>query len=193
MLSISFFLIRYFLYLQFKCYPLSWFPLQNPSIPTPSPYSPTHQSCFLVLAFPYTGTSSLHRTKGLHSHWWPTRPSSATCDWSQGSLHVYSLVGGLVPENSGEYWLVYIVPPMGLPNLSAPWVLSLAPPLGTLCSIQWLAESIHLCICQALVKSLRRQLYQAPVSKHFVASTIVSGFGDCIWNRSPGEVVWAFL
>ena len=27
---------------------------------------------------------------------------------------------------------------------SAPSVLSLTPPLGTLCSVQWLAESIHL-------------------------------------------------
>jgi hypothetical protein len=57
------------------------------------------------------------------------------------------------------YWLVYIVvPPMGLQTPSAPWVLSLAPPLGTLCSVQWLAESIHLCIRQALVEPLRRQL-----------------------------------
>ena len=39
---------------------------------------------------------------------------------------------------------------MGLQTPSAPWVLSLAPPLGTLCSVQCLAVSIHLCICQAL-------------------------------------------
>jgi hypothetical protein len=50
------------------------------------------------------------------------------------------------------YWLFYIVvPPMGLPTPLAPLVLSLAPPLGTLCSVQWLAESIHLCICQAIL------------------------------------------
>ena len=35
----------------------------------------------------------------------------------------------------------------------------LAPPLGTLCSVQWLAESIHLCICPALAEPLRRQIY----------------------------------
>ena len=41
-----------------------------------------------------------------------------------------------------EYWLVHIVvPPMGLQAPSAPWVLSLASPLGTLCSVQWLAGS----------------------------------------------------
>jgi hypothetical protein len=39
----------------------------------------------------------------------------------------------------------------------------------TLCSVQWLAESIHLSICQALAEPLRRQLYKAPVSKQFAA------------------------
>ena len=42
---------------------------------------------------------------------------------------------------------------------------------------------------QALAESLRRQLYQAPVSKHLLASTIVSGFGDCIRDGSPGVAV----
>ena len=71
--------------------------------------------------------------------------------WSHGSLYVYSLVGGLVPGSSGGYWLVHIVvPPKGLQTPSALWVISLAPPLGTLCSVQWLTESIHLCIYQAL-------------------------------------------
>jgi hypothetical protein len=43
-------------------------------------------------------------------------------------------------------------------------------------------ESIHICICQDLAKLLRRQLYQAPVSMHIVASAIVSGFGVYKWN-----------
>ena len=73
--------------------------------------------------------------------------------------------------------MVDIVSPMGLQTPSAPSVLSLTPPLGTLCSVQWLAASIHLCICQALADPLRRQLYQAPVSMHFLAFTIVSAFG----------------
>ena len=34
-----------------------------------------------------------------------------------------------------------------------------------------LTEGIHLYICQALAKRLRRQLYQAPVSKHLLVST----------------------
>jgi hypothetical protein len=96
----------------------------------------------------------------------------------------------------GYYWLVRIVvPPMGLQIPSASWVLSLASPLGTLCSVQWLARSIHLCICQVLIEPLRRQLYQAPVNKNLLASTIVSEYGDCIWDGSPGGAVsgWSFL
>jgi hypothetical protein len=50
----------------------------------------------------------------------------------------------------------------------------------TLCSVHWLAVSIHFCICQALAEPLKRQLYQAPVSKQLLASKIVSGFGNCI-------------
>jgi hypothetical protein len=48
--------------------------------PPPSPCLPICPlPSFLVLAFPYIGPLSLHRTKGLSSHWWPTRPSCATC------------------------------------------------------------------------------------------------------------------
>jgi hypothetical protein len=45
--------------------------------------------------------------------------------------------------------------------------------------------SIYFCICQALAEPFTRQVYQAPVNKHFLASTIVSGFGDCVWDGSP--------
>jgi hypothetical protein len=65
---------------------------------------------------------------------------------------------------------------MGLQTPSASWVLSLTPSLGTLFSIQWMAVSIHFCISQGLAEPLRRQLYQAPVSKLLLSSTTVSGF-----------------
>jgi hypothetical protein len=100
------------------------------------------------------------------------------------------------PWELWRYWLVDIdVPLMGLQIPSAPWVLSLAPPLQILCSVQWMAVCIHFCICQALAETLRRQLYQAPVNKLLLASTIVSRFGGCIWNGSPGGTVsgWSFL
>jgi hypothetical protein len=60
--------IRYFLHLHFKCYP------RHP--PCPAPQS-THSHC-LSLAFAYTGSFNLSKTKGLSSHWWPNRPSYAT-------------------------------------------------------------------------------------------------------------------
>ena len=95
--------------------------------------------------------------------------------------------------------LVHIVaPPMGLQTPSGPWVFSLAPSLWTLCFDEWMAVSIHFCICQALEEPCRRQLYQLPVSEFSVASTIVSGFGGCLWDRSPGAPGravsgWSFL
>ena len=63
------------------------------------------------------------------------------CSWSHGSLHVYSLIGGIVPGSSVGTGVHIIVPPAGLQTSSAPWVLSVAPPLGTLCSLYWLAVS----------------------------------------------------
>jgi hypothetical protein len=66
---------------------------------------------------------------GLSFQWWPNRPSSDT----------YAARG----KSSTGYWLVHIVvPPIGLQIPLAPWVLSLAPPLGALWSINsWLWAS----------------------------------------------------
>jgi len=80
-----FFFNWYFLYLYFKCYPLSCFPSKKH--PPLSRWSPAHQpthSCFLALAFPHTGEQSLHRIKDLFSHWCLTRPSSET--WPPNEL-----------------------------------------------------------------------------------------------------------
>jgi hypothetical protein len=41
----------------------------------------------------------------------------------------------------------YYCSPMGLQTPSVPWVLSLAPSPGALCSVQWMAVRIHFCIC----------------------------------------------
>jgi hypothetical protein len=90
-----------------------------------------------------------------------------------------------------ELWLVDIVVLfMGLQIPSSPPVCSLTPPLGTPWStVQWLAVSTHLCICQALAEPLRRHLYQAHLSMHSLASTIVSALVDSIWDGSPGGTV----
>jgi hypothetical protein len=100
------------------------------------------------------------------------------------------------PRELWRYWLVHIVvPASGLQTPSAPWVLSLTPSLGILCSVQWMSVSIHFCICQVLAEPLRRQLYQGPVSKLLLASTIVCWFGGCLWDGSPSGAVsrWSFL
>ena len=60
----------------------------------------------------------------------------------------------------GLWLLDIVVLPMGFQIPSAPTSLSLTPPLGAPCSVQWLAVSICLCICQALAELLRRQPYQ---------------------------------
>jgi hypothetical protein len=77
-------------------------------------------------------------------------------DWSHGSLHVYSLAGGLAPGSScvcvgggGDCLIDIVVLPMGLQTTLALSNLSLTPLLGTLCSVLWLAVSTHPCICQA--------------------------------------------
>jgi hypothetical protein len=105
---------------------------------------------------------------------------------------VYYLVGGLVPESSGGYWLVHIVvPPMRLLTPSASWVLFLPAPLGILCSVKWMAESFHFCICQALAEPLRRQLYHALVSKYLLSYITVSSFGNYIgWNYIGWIPTW---
>ena len=64
----------------------------------------------------------------------------------------------------------------------APWVLSLARSFVSLCSVQWMTVSIHFSICQALEEPLRRQLCQAPVSQLLLPSTILYGFGGCLWG-----------
>jgi hypothetical protein len=146
------FFIRYFLYLHFKCYPP--FLVSPPKTPNllPPPNPPTPAS------WPWHSPTLGHRTF--------TGPrASPSIDGRLGHplLHMQQepwvlpciLFGWwFSPWKLWGYWLVHIVvPPMGLqiPS-SAPWVLSLAPTLGTLCSVQWLDVSIHLCICQALAE-----------------------------------------
>jgi hypothetical protein len=78
----------------------------------------------------------------------------------------------------------------------APSVFPLTPPLESLCSVWWLAASIHSCTGQNLTEPLRRQLYQDPVSKYFLASAIVARFGVCMWDGFPGGLsfsLWSTL
>ena len=98
-----------------------------------------------------------------------------------------------------EFWAVWLVNivvlPMGLQTPSAPSVLPPTPSLGSLCSVRYLAAGIPICIGQTLAGPLRGLLYQALVSKLFLASAMVSGFGVCKWDGYLGGGVsgWPFL
>jgi hypothetical protein len=108
---------------------------------------------------------------------------------------MFSLVGGLVPASfgdTGKFILLFLLTGcLVLQTPSTPWVLSLAL---SFCSLQWITVNIHFCICLVLAKSLKRQVYQAPVSKLLLASTILPGFGVCLWAGSPGGAVsgWSY-
>jgi hypothetical protein len=108
--------LRYFLYLHFKCYLES--SLYPPSALFPYPPTPTSWPWHS----PVLGHIKFVRLRGLSSQWWPSRPSYARYAARYTS--------------SGGYWLVHtVVLPIGLQTPSAPWVLSLALPMGAMCSI----------------------------------------------------------
>jgi hypothetical protein len=138
------------------------FPSEKFLLPIPSPCSPTHP---LILSSPEYRTFTGPRASPpidvqgghplLHMQLEPWVPSRIFFDW------------WFRPRELWGYLLVHIVvPPMGLQTLSVPWVLSLAPSLGILCSVQWKTVCIHFCICHAPAECLSRQLYQAPVGIH---------------------------
>jgi hypothetical protein len=101
-----------FLYLHFKCYPLSQFPLQKPLIPSPPPASmrvPTHPTTHSLTptSLPWHSPS---QNQGPLLQLMPNKAILCyICGWSHGSLHVYSFVGGLVPGSSGgSGWLTLL-------------------------------------------------------------------------------------
>jgi hypothetical protein len=167
----------------------------NPLFPPPTPCSTTHPLKITGPGTPFYWGIEYLQDKGppiddwlghplLHMQLEPWVWPCVFLDW------------WFSPRELWGYWLVHIVvPPMGLQTASAPWVVSLVPSLGTLCSIQWMTVSIHFCICQALGGPPRRQLYQALVSKILLASAIVPGFNGCLWCESPdlGISGWLFL
>jgi hypothetical protein len=170
--------IGYFIYLHFKCYPLSRF---FPQAPCPNPFLLLLWGC--TPTYPST-SASLPSHSPILGHWAFIGPRASSPFDAQQDYHLLHMwLEPWVPPcvllgrwvRPWELWLVDIVVlPMGLQTPSAPSVLSLNPPLGTRWSVQWWAASIHLCICHALAESLRRQLYQALVSMYFLAPTIVS-------------------
>ena len=146
-----FFFIRYVLYISnYICFPgfLSENPLSYPR----SPCSPTHPLLswhFLTMghqAFTGPRASPPIDVQQGHPLLMPLEPYVPPCVLFSWWFSPWELCG---------YRLVHIVvPPVRLQTPSAPSVLSLTPPLGTLCSVQWLSESTYFCICQALLEPL---------------------------------------
>jgi hypothetical protein len=173
----------WFIYLYFKCCP----PFLASSPPPPprlyeGAYPPTPTSRHLP-------STSLHWGIEPPQNQGPLLPimsdKSILCyiwGWSYGSLHVYSSVGGLVPGSSGESgWLILLIFRWccNLPNSSI-GIPALSLMVG--------CEHPHL-YWSDIGRASRGQLYQAPVSKHFLASAILPGFGGCIWDGSLGKTV----
>jgi hypothetical protein len=108
-------------------YPLSLPLLPNP--PTPASW-PRHSPILWHRAFRGPGDSLIDDWLGhplLHVQLEPWVPPSVFFDW------------WFSPRELWSYWLVHIVvPPRGLQTPSAPWVLSLAPSLGSLFDAQFL-------------------------------------------------------
>jgi len=86
--------------------------------------------------------------------------------------------------------VVDIVLPIRLQSPSVPIDLALTSPLDSPCSVQCLIVEIHICIDLALVECVWGQLYWASVSRHFLASAKVSGFGVSRWDGSLGALGW---
>jgi hypothetical protein len=102
-------------------------------------------------------------------------------------------VGVLVPGSSGVCLIGwYCCSAYGVAN---PFSSFTPLPNSSIGGASWLAIIIIICICWALAEPLRGQLYQVPVSKHFLASRIVSGFDVCRWDRSLDGALsgWPFL
>ena len=148
------------LYLHFKCYSLSQYSPRKILFPLSS-------LCF------YEGVPSptqLPQSPSIVLHWGISkvfiepRTSPPMESW-QGSplLHMQlePCVGWwLSPWMLWGVWLVdNFVLPMRFETPSGLSVLSLTPLLENPCSVQWLAESICLCIWKALAVPLRRQPY----------------------------------
>ena len=100
--------------------------------------------------------------------------------WSQGSFHVYSLLGVLVSGRSwGSGWLILLFLLLGCKPIqlfhSFPQLLRGVPVL----SLMVACNHLHLLLVR-LAESLRRHPYQASIRKHSLVSAVVNELGGCM-------------
>jgi hypothetical protein len=72
-------------------FPIPSYPSTTSSFPSPLWRCSSTHSCLTSLTSPYAGAQSLHRTKGLPSHWCQIRPSSAPCESGAMDPSMYTL------------------------------------------------------------------------------------------------------
>ena len=121
----------------------------------------------------------IHRTKGLMSRWCQIRPSSSAT-YTAGAMGP-SLVGDLVLGSSGGgggglvSWYCSTYGVSILLTFFSPLPSSST---GVSCLAWWLAVSAS-ALARCWQSLSANHPYQAPVSKHFLALAIVSGFCLC--------------
>jgi hypothetical protein len=132
---------------------LSPFPVSPPHTPIPSHlplllwgYSSSHLS--ILISPPWHSPTVGH-------HVFTGQRASSPIDIWQGHLLLYMWLEPWVPPcvffcwwfSPWEIWGIWLVGivvlPMGMQTPSAPSVLSLTPPLGATCSVQWLVYSLY--------------------------------------------------
>ena len=190
------FLIGYFIYL-FIFQRLSPFPV-SPLKPSYSILLPATMRVFSLppilsyltaLAFPYTGNRAFTGQKAspIDARLLHTRPEP----W----VPPCTLFG--LWSSSQEQWGTWQVDTVALPYRAAKSLSSFSPfanfSIGDPVLSPMVSFNIHFCICQTLEEPLRRQPYQAPVSKHFPASSIAFRFDDSIrWIPRWGSLWLTF-
>jgi len=114
-------------------------------------HPPIH-SCLTALAFPYTGTLSLHRTKGLPFHWSHIQQSLATYAAEVMGPSIYThwlVVSSLGALDCLIGW--YCCSSCRIANTFSSFSPSPNSSLGV-CLVRWLAQCIYIWIGQALAQ-----------------------------------------
>jgi hypothetical protein len=103
-----------FIYLHFKCCPPSWYPIHESLTLSSLSFTSKRVLSYLVthlhlipLSSHFSGASSLHRTKGIPSHWDQTIQAFATyLAGTTDQSYVYLLVGLFPGSYEGSSYLI---------------------------------------------------------------------------------------
>lgn len=194
-IQFSFKLFYLFPFQMLSCFPL-WNPITSLLLLCLLGCYPTcHTLPSQHLPFLYPGSSRLHRTKGLPSHWCQIRHSLLHVQVEPRVLPVYTLVSGLIPESFWGMVGWYCCSSYGFANPLS----SYSPTPNFSIGVPMLSPMFDCLYPQPYWSGSRRavwgHLYQEPVSKCFLGSAIVPKVCVCRWDGSQCRAVsdWAFL